>query len=842
MQLLEYGKLTLNFSFSALILCVVLFLVCLLGNQKTLLEKLARGLLFSALAASCVSFFILVQLTFNKDYSSWYVWQHVSNDLNGAFLLSSIWEGQEGSFLLWVFFQSVIGLFLLSFFKLKNGALFTFSLLSAFLVSFALGWEISSDITIGSSAFYSIAEKGNLPILKINAGFVPTNGNGMNLLLRNYWMIIHPPVIFFSFALLSVPFCLAIQPEKSENSTLLKNGVLLSFMFLTLGIFMGAYWAYETLNFGGYWNWDPVENAIYVPWLLLIGSFHFSVKELNDSPQRFTILIAITYWAVLYSTFLTRSGVLGDSSVHSFTGSGLYDQLVYLLVFMAIYIVGILLFKSRSSLAEVAKNKELTFKQSVIYFMVLVLGLGAFQVILPTSFPVINKIFALVGKTTRLAAPSDPVSFYTNFQMGIGVVLIILLISAYGFKNDKINYKKLLKILPFSVLVTYCGYLMLNIEHKWVLVFYFFLTYASLLFSWELIQRINLRKSVSLLAHLGLAVSMVGILVSSAKKNVLTTEDKLLTNGDFTEVENRLIKRNERIDVGIYQIKFGGVFLKYRDHYVPEEMVFRTNQPNVFLVRKDYTSGGLDLKAGVFVDLSSKDFFYKLSVYNSFANYEKVIYPRVQFNEDMGGVVASPSIISEFINDLYIHVSNFPDPTKRNNWSEVHEVPITDKITNFSGFQFSVLNTEATEKVPGYQLQPGEKAEKTVLGVMGHSDSLQKEYITYEVTNQDGDSRILSDYSFDQNLRVGIGTNLQTDEKRLLLSSTAGDWVVVRVIHFPWVFLTWLGGIMMVFSLVLLFVIRVWSVFCMKIKPLLPRLEVFKFSLKEKFLSNENKF
>lgn len=840
MQLLEYGKIAIYFSFSALIISAVLFIICVLGNnRRRWLDRLARGTLFSALTASCISFFILVQLTLHKDYSSWYVWQHVSNDLEGAFLLSSIWEGQEGSFLLWIFFQSLIGLFLLTFFKLKNGTLLTFSILTAFLVSFVLGWQFNPESIIGSSPFYSVAEKANWPILKINSGFIPTDGNGMNLLLRNYWMIIHPPVIFFSFALLLIPFCMAVNPEKTENEALLKNGVLLSFLFLTLGIFMGAYWAYETLNFGGYWNWDPVENAIYVPWLLLLGSFHFSIKALNKSQQRFNTLIAISYWAVLYSTFLTRSGVLGDSSVHSFTGSGLYNQFVVLLIFMLVYISGILVYKNKQ--LKQTTDSQFTFKQSVIYFLILVLGLGAFQVILPTSFPVLNNIFSLLGKTTRLAAPSDPISFYTNFQMGIGIVLIILLISAYGIKNDKVNYKKLLKILPFSILVCYCGYLMLNIEHNWILLFYFFLTYAALLFSWEIIQIVNWKRSASLLAHLGFTISIVGILISSAKNNVLTKEEKQLANGELTEVENQLIKRNESIKVGIYTVGFKGVFLKYRDQYVPEEWLSKTNQPNVFLVRKAYSSDGLKLEAGKFINVSSADFFYKLSVYNAFADYERIIYPRVQMNADMGGVVASPSIISEFINDLYIHVSNFPDPSKRNNWSQVHEVTINDS-TNYAGFQFKVLSNEPTEQVPGYPLQRNEQAEKTVLSVVGHSDSLPKQYITYEVISPEGDRRILSDYSFDQSLRIGVRSNLEMDNKTLLLSSSPNDWVVVRVIHFPWVFLIWLGGILMVLSLSLLFVIRVWSVFGIRWKTEFHKLEGIKFSLKEKLLSNENKF
>ena len=209
--------------------------------------------------------------------------------------------------------------------------MFIFSVVQAFLVSMILGVVIIN-LKIGSSPFLLTRDVINAPVFDINPDFIPENGSGLNPLLQNYWMVIHPPTLFLGFAATIVPFSFAISGLWSKKITeWIKPAVpwaLFAAATLGLGILMGAYWAYETLNFGGYWNWDPVENAIFVPWLVLIGGIHTMLiyKRNGAAVKTSFILIIATFLLVVYSTFLTRSGILGDSSVHSFTDLGLSNS------------------------------------------------------------------------------------------------------------------------------------------------------------------------------------------------------------------------------------------------------------------------------------------------------------------------------------------------------------------------------------------------------------------------------------------------------------------------------------------------------------------------------------
>jgi cytochrome c-type biogenesis protein CcmF len=183
---------------------------------------------------------------------------------------------------------------------------------------------------------------GNAPLFK-RADYLSkiADGNGLNPLLQNYWMVIHPPTLFFGFATTIVPFAYAIAALwKRDYTGWLKPALpwgLVSVMVLGTGIIMGGFWAYESLSFGGYWAWDPVENASLIPWLILIAGVHVMLiyKHSGNALNVSFILILLTFILVLYATFLTRSGILGNSSVHSFTDLGMSGQLlVFIMIFL----------------------------------------------------------------------------------------------------------------------------------------------------------------------------------------------------------------------------------------------------------------------------------------------------------------------------------------------------------------------------------------------------------------------------------------------------------------------------------------------------------------------------
>ena len=223
-----------------------------------------------------------------------------------------------------------------------------FALVQTFLTSMILGVIIPwIDLKVGSSPFLLLREaQPDLPVWSMQPNFIPKDGRGLNPLLQNYWMVIHPPTLFLGFALTLVPFAYLIAGLWKKKLTEWVQPALPWALFgagiLGVGIMMGAYWAYETLNFGGYWNWDPVENASFVPWLVLLGAIHTMIayKTSSSALKTSIILVIATFILVLYSTFLNRSGILGNASVHSFTDLGLSGQLLlYMGTFLLVAII-----------------------------------------------------------------------------------------------------------------------------------------------------------------------------------------------------------------------------------------------------------------------------------------------------------------------------------------------------------------------------------------------------------------------------------------------------------------------------------------------------------------------
>lgn len=280
---------------------------------------------------------------------------------------------------------------------------------------------------VGSSPFLLLRDAfPDAPIFASNPDFTPTNGTGLNPLLQNYWMVIHPPTLFLGFASTVVPFAFVIgglvTGRYKEWVRPAAPWTIFSVMILGIGIIMGGYWAYETLNFGGYWNWDPVENSSFVPWLFGIASLHAMVAYRKSRIfLKMTMFMVITVFLfVLYSTFLTRSGVLGETSVHTFTDLGLSGQL--LLLFF-IYLFGIVaLFISRAKEMPISQ-RELSFKSAefVIFLGVLTLFASGMVISVFTSIPVFNQILG-----TNWATPTSGGFFYYQWTVWFAVGLAIL--------------------------------------------------------------------------------------------------------------------------------------------------------------------------------------------------------------------------------------------------------------------------------------------------------------------------------------------------------------------------------------------------------------------------------
>lgn len=405
----------------------LIFMVGYLFSEKSS-EKIS-WFKFSKISFWAHAFFILATIStlyyiiINDRFEYYYAFQHSSTLLPIYYKVSSFWEGQEGSFLLWMFWNVIIGIYFSfkPFSRWSISVMIVIGFTQLILTSMILG-IVFLDIKIGSSPFILLRDAISAPIFNINPDFIPENGSGLNPLLQNYWMVIHPPTLFFGFAVSIVPFAYAISALRIGDfkSWILpaKKWLVLSVIILGIGIMMGAYWAYETLNFGGYWNWDPVENAVYVPWLFLVAGLH-SILLTQKKKQYYKmslILSIMSFILILYSTFLTRSGILGDSSVHSFTDLGLSGQLLIYL-FSFIIISTYLLIKRWKDIPISVKESKVYSGDFWLFIGVLTLILMSFQVIFPTSIPVYNAIVELFGGFSNLAPPAEKEIFYSNAQI-----------------------------------------------------------------------------------------------------------------------------------------------------------------------------------------------------------------------------------------------------------------------------------------------------------------------------------------------------------------------------------------------------------------------------------------
>ncbi|HKO82582.1 MAG TPA: cytochrome c biogenesis protein CcsA, partial [Chitinophagaceae bacterium] len=295
---------------------------------------------------------ILYYINSNHLFEYKYAWQHSSRSLEPKYLLASMWEGQEGSFLLWSIWHCVLGLVLIKTSKQWEAPVMTVVSFAQFcLATMIVGLYFFGE-KLGSNPFILLRDSGvldNAPALHLNMDvsqplrpdYMATikDGNDLNPLLQNYWMVIHPPVLFLGFASTLIPFAFVIAGLWTKKfGEVLRPALpwsLFSLAVLGVGIMMGAAWAYESLTFGGYWAWDPVENASLVPWLILVAGVHTLLiyKHSGHSLRSTYLFLFLTFIFILYSTFLTRSGILGEASVHAFTDLGMNGQL-YLLLYV----------------------------------------------------------------------------------------------------------------------------------------------------------------------------------------------------------------------------------------------------------------------------------------------------------------------------------------------------------------------------------------------------------------------------------------------------------------------------------------------------------------------------
>jgi cytochrome c-type biogenesis protein CcmF len=378
------------------------------GSER--LGETARRAGIATFAVVALAATLLVTAAFENDFSIAYIFHHSNRDLPAPYKFATLWSGQEGSLLFWSLLLSAYGLVL----RLRHK---TDSRLFAH----------ASVIIAAVQVFFLLLMNFAANPFGIITGTVPADGAGLNPLLQYPEMVIHPPMLYLGYVGFTVPFAFALGAlimrypgEKWIHIT--RRWTMVTWAFLTCGIFLGAHWAYSVLGWGGYWGWDPVENASLMPWLTGTAFLHsVMMQEKRGMLKTWNIwLIFITFMLSIFGTLLTRSGLV--SSVHAFAQSSIGDWFV---IFLAIIFVVCLFFyvKNRSHLRSEHKLESLVSRESSFLFNNLLLLVACFTVLWGTLFP---KLSELVNGTKVTVGPP----FFN--RVNIPVALCLLLLTALG--------------------------------------------------------------------------------------------------------------------------------------------------------------------------------------------------------------------------------------------------------------------------------------------------------------------------------------------------------------------------------------------------------------------------
>lgn len=488
------------------------------NNQNKNLEQIANFLFVVKGSLVFVSIVLLVYLIFTHQFQYYYVYNYTSKDLQNIYLFAAFYSGQEGSFLLWIFSAFLVGLAVIKWTPetYRTPVMTFFSLSQVFLLSMVVGLPLVL-FDLGASPFRLLAdEMADAPVFQSNPDFIPADGSGLNDLLRNPWIMIHPPVVFLGFAMMTIPFAFALSAlwKRRYHEWIYPAlpWTLGANLCLLISIFLGGYWAYETLSFGGYWAWDPVENASLVPWILGTAGLHtMLIQRKSAMAQKSSILFAIlAYITIVYQTFLTRSGVLEDASVHSFVDLGLYNQLLMFILVTTIVGVGMFLYRYKE-LPTPGKEAPFISREFIMFSGAFVMFMTGFVILLGTSTPIIGRIL--------VENPTPPEQeFYNTWTLPFAVLLAIMTVVAQFLWWKKHDAESLSSALITPTLLasvtTIIAIILVDIDNLAYMVYLFAAIFALFGNGQVMIGLIRRNSKVigGTVTHIGFAILLIGFL------------------------------------------------------------------------------------------------------------------------------------------------------------------------------------------------------------------------------------------------------------------------------------------------------------------------------------------
>jgi len=758
----------------------------LLTNQEDW-RKLGRVSFFVHFASILGVFVSLFYIIFTHRFEYHYAWSHSSTVLPFKYLLSCFWEGQEGSFLLWLIWHGLLGCIVaVNAKKWEAPVMATVSGVQLILGATIIGLYFFGE-KIGSSPFALLRHQmQGAPIFQQpNYLEFIKDGNGLNPLLQNYWMVIHPPILFMGFAATLIPFAYTIAGLWKKDFTDWVKPTLSWGLFgvavLGLGICMGGAWAYESLSFGGYWAWDPVENASLVPWLTLVAGVHtLNIYKHSKFSLKTTLLFFIlTFFLIIYSTYLTRTGILGDTSVHAFTGEGasLSIHLIGFLIIIAI-ISFWLFFKNSKAIASPQKEEATWTREFWMYIGSLVLLISAIQITFTTSIPVWNKMFGL-----KLAPPADPIYHYNRIQIWIAVVLAVLIGITQFFKYKNTEIKKVVKDQIATLIITTIVSLLIGFQQHinqiqaiLIMVTAIYAVIANIGYLVKIKVK-EVTKWGASIAHFGFGLMLLGILLSSFNKHVIS--------------KNKL-----NIDLGL-QGK-------------TDQETHQENQQNILLFRNtpaemsDYTLTYLG------DSVVAPNHFYKIQ-YTKFdkqtnKQLEKfILYPLAQINPKMG-LISSPDNKKYWDRDVFTYVTKTLDKSSVPDTMQYTKQTVKPNDTLYfkNGYLiYRGINKNVSN--PNYIPEQGDIALSTQLDAYnldGKTNTVEPVYfIRGNMQNR------LEDTLHDYNLYVRIAKINMDKENTVDIEfkqpAAENDYVVMKAIVFPHINILGIGTVIMTLGSIL---------------------------------------
>jgi cytochrome c-type biogenesis protein CcmF len=779
-----------------------------LSDAQERWRKLARSFFLAECAAVIGIAVCLFYIIFNHYYEYAFVYKHSNNSLEKRYLLSCFWEGQEGSFWVWIFWHCILGCFVMfSAKKWEAPVMATLNFVQIFLIAFLLGLYFG-DVHIGSSPFVLLRNSDmgvqflDAPMLVNAAGQLRQDyltldffkdGQGLNELLQNRWMVIHPPTLFFGFASCTIPFAFAVAGLwRRDFGNWIKPALpwtLLAACILGVGILMGAIWAYESLSFGGYWAWDPVENASLVPWLVLVAGLHCMVvyKHTGYSLRTAFLFMILAFALVIYSTYLTRSGVLQNTSVHAFTGAGLTTQLIIMLA--ATCLIPLAFYITRYRYIPFIAREEKTWSREFWMFIgALVFFLSALFVIVATSLPVLNKFF---GKDWALGENAEAI--YNKVHLPIIIVISILVgFTQYlKYKNTGAAYLQKKLLWPLAITVLICGAFFMTVGMTYMkqgpvvnallYVALFAAVFAAVANAGYIVQVV--RKSAinwgSSLSHLGFALLVAGILISSSNKKVLSLNEKMVSAGMDKQqrelIESLNLDRGTATALGDLRVTYNGSsndgYHKSKRHY------------------------SID-----FADAAGKKMF----------SLTPTAFLRLKGQE---GITPSPDFKKYLTRDVFVYITSIYDPNDDKKPRDFITKPVNIGDTLFLQKGYFVLSgREVNPRNEKYQFAPGDTAFSVKVKVHWEDGKVYEARPAYRIKNNIGEKYVDSIAGMGLYFRIDGVTGDGKLNFSLKDTTRAGESISIKIQEFPLISLMWVGMAIMSIGLMISMIHRISQV------------------------------